>query len=142
MVKKSKAFIYKNNEWHELTSPVLVESKTDYKERYSLEKIEVGTWIDGRKIYRKVYKGVGDVPLQVNVDRCATVINMRMVVKNKPAGGWRTIPWLYDTTDNSWVGGFYLDADNGIVIMQLHENMRKAYWWHLIVDYCTESGAE
>lgn len=140
MVKKSKAFIYKNNEWHELTSPVLVESKTDYKEKYSSERIEVGTWIDGRKIYRKVYFGKGNVPNQVTVDPIKTVIDMRMIVKDKSTvGAWRNIPWVYDLTDNTWTGGFYLDSLHNIVQMQLKANMSNTYWWHLIVDYCIDA---
>lgn len=140
MVKKSKAFIYKNNEWHELTSPVLVESKTDYKERYSLERIEVGTWIDGRKIYRKVYSGKGNVPNQVPIDPIKTVIDMRMIVKDKSTvGAWRNIPWVYDLTDNTWTGGFYLDSLHNTVQMQLKANMSNTYWWHLIVDYCIDA---
>lgn len=141
MVKKSKAFIYKNNEWHELTSPVLVESKTDYKERYSSERIEVGTWIDGRKIYRKVYSGRGNVPNQVSIDPIKTVIDMRMIVKDKSAvGAWRNVPWVYDLTDNNWTGGFYLDSLHNVVQMQLKANMSNTYWWHLIVDYCIDIG--
>lgn len=139
MVKKSKAFIYKNNEWHELTSPVLVESKTDYKERYSSERIEVGTWIDGRKIYRKVYSGKGNVPNIVPIDPIKTVIDMRMIVKDKSVvGAWRNIPWVYDLTDNTWTGGFYLDSLHNMVQMQLKANMSNTYWWHLIIDYCID----
>ena len=140
MAKKSKAFIYKNNEWHELTSPVLVESKTDYKEKYSSERIEVGTWIDGRKIYRKVYSGKGNVPNIVPIDPIKTVIDMRMVVKDKSAvGAWRNIPWVYDLADNTWTGGFYLDSLHNVVQMQLKTNMSNTHWWHLIVDYCIDA---
>jgi|GEM_PF-922148 hypothetical protein len=106
----------------------------------STKAVEIGTWIDGRKIYRKVYSGKGNVPLEVTVDRCAAVIDMRMVVKNKANNGsWRTVPWLYDTADNSWVAGFYLDALRSVVVMQLKENMRNAYWWHFVIDYCIET---
>ena len=140
MVKKSKAFIYKNNEWHELTSPVLVESKTDYKEKYSSERIEVGTWIDVRKIYRKVYSGKGNVPNTVPIDPIKTVIDMRMIVKDKSTvGAWRNIPWVYDLTDNTWTGGFYLDSLHNTVQMQLKANMANTYWWHLIIDYCIDA---
>ena len=109
------------------------------KTKYSTEEILVGTWIDGRKIYRKVYSGKGDVPHEVQVDPCATVIDMRMMVKNKANNGsWRTVPWLYDTMDNSWVAGFYMDSLRKVVVMQLKNNMASAYWWHLIIDYCKD----
>ena len=109
------------------------------KTKYSTEEILVGTWIDGRKIYRKVYSGKGDVPHEVQVDPCATVIDMRMMVKNKANNGsWRTVPWLYDTMDNGWVAGFYMDSLRKVVVMQLKNNMASAYWWHLIIDYCKD----
>lgn len=113
------------------------------KPNYSKEPIEIGTWIDGRKIYRKVYFGKGDVPKEVSVINCATVIDMRMVVKNKANNGsWRTVPWLYDTTDNTWVAGFYMDSLRKVVVMQLKNNMASAYWWHLVIDYCIDVSPE
>lgn len=132
-----------NNEERVLTEKDVIPADNivgQPKTKYSTEEILVGTWIDGRKIYRKVYSGKGDVPHEVQVDPCATVIDMRMVVKNKANNGsWRTVPWLYDTADNSWVAGFYLDSLRSVIVMQLKENMRNAYWWHFVIDYCIDS---
>ena len=84
------------------------------KPNYSKEQIEIGTWIDGRKIYRKVYFGKGDVPKEVSVVNCATVIDMRMVVKNKANNGsWRTVPWLYDTADIISLSNLLEDYNQG-----------------------------
>ena len=131
-----------NNEERVLTEKDVIPADNivgQPKTKYSTEEILVGTWIDGRKIYRKVYSGKGDVPHEVQVDPCATVIDMRMMVKNKAnSGSWRTVPWLYDTTDNSWVAGFYMDSLRKVVVMQLKNNMASAYWWHLIIDYCKD----
>ena len=131
-----------NNEERVLTEKDTISAENivgQPKTKYSTEKIEVGTWIDGRKIYRKVYSGKGNVPREVTVDRCATVIDMRMMVKNKANNGsWRTVPWLYDTADNSWVAGFYLDSLRSVVVMQLKEKMSDTYWWHMIIDYCID----
>nr|DAK63378.1 MAG TPA: protein of unknown function DUF859 [Caudoviricetes sp.] len=131
-----------NNEERVLTEKDVIPADNivgQPKTKYSTEEILVGTWIDGRKIYRKVYSGKGDVPHEVQVDPCATVIDMRMMVKNKANNGsWRTVPWLYDTADNSWVAGFYLDSLRSVVVMQLKENMRNAYWWHFVIDYCID----
>ena len=131
-----------NNEERVLTEKDVIPADNivgQPKTKYSTEEILVGTWIDGRKIYRKVYSGKGDVPHEVQVDPCATVIDMRMMVKNKANNGsWRTVPWLYDTMDNSWVAGFYMDALRKVVVMQLKNNMASAYWWHLIIDYCKD----
>lgn len=131
-----------NNEERVLTEKDVISADNiigQPKTKYSTEEILVGTWIDGRKIYRKVYSGKGDVPHEVQVDPCATVIDMRMMVKNKANNGsWRTVPWLYDTMDNSWVAGFYMDSLRKVVVMQLKNNMASAYWWHLIIDYCKD----
>ena len=131
-----------NNEERVLTEKDVIPADNivgQPKTKYSTEEILVGTWIDGRKIYRKVYSGKGDVPHEVQVDPCATVIDMRMMVKNKANNGsWRTVPWLYDTADNSWVAGFYMDSLRKVVVMQLKNNMASAYWWHLIIDYCKD----
>lgn len=131
-----------NNEERVLTEKDVIPADNiigQPKTKYSTEEILVGTWIDGRKIYRKVYSGKGDVPHEVQVDPCATVIDMRMMVKNKAnSGSWRTVPWLYDTMDNSWVAGFYMDSLRKVVVMQLKNNMASAYWWHLIIDYCKD----
>lgn len=131
-----------NNEERVLTEKDVIPADNivgQPKTKYSTEEILVGTWIDGRKIYRKVYSGKGDVPHEVQVDPYATVIDMRMMVKNKANNGsWRTVPWLYDTMDNSWVAGFYMDSLRKVVVMQLKNNMASAYWWHLIIDYCKD----
>ena len=131
-----------NNEERVLTEKDVISADNivgQPKTKYSTEEILVGTWIDGRKIYRKVYSGKGDVPHEVQVDPCATVIDMRMMVKNKANNGsWRTVPWLYDTMDNTWVAGFYMDSLRKVVVMQLKNNMASAYWWHLIIDYCKD----
>ena len=131
-----------NNEERVLTEKDVIPADNivgQPKTKYSTEEILVGTWIDGRKIYRKVYSGKGDVPHEVQVDPCATVIDMRMMVKNKANNGsWSTVPWLYDTMDNTWVAGFYMDSLRKVVVMQLKNNMASAYWWHLIIDYCKD----
>lgn len=131
-----------NNEERVLTEKDVIPADNivgQPKTKYSTEEILVGTWIDGRKIYRKVYSGKGDVPHEVQVDPCATVIDMRMMVQNKANNGsWRTVPWLYDTMDNTWVAGFYMDSLRKVVVMQLKNNMASAYWWHLIIDYCKD----
>ena len=85
--KKAVPYCFKDGKWY---ATMLVERpKTPQPslDVYSSNRTEVGTWIDGRKIYRKVYSGRGDVPLEVTVDRCATVIDMRMVVKTKQIMG-------------------------------------------------------
>ena len=116
VIKKGSAHVYKDGNWYDLLSGKAINAKTIPQVKYSSNRIEIGTWIDGRKIYRKV--------------------------KNKGNNGsWRTIPWLYDPSDKTWLGGFYVNSEESKVIMQLGNNLSDTYWWHLIIDYCIDKEA-
>lgn len=114
-------------------------SYSKLKTVYSKDRIEIGTWIDGRKIYRKVYTGTGNVPAKISVEPFKTIIDMRMIVKNSGQGdAWRNVPWLYNSNDATWAGGFYVSEYTKEIITQLGSNLGKTYWWHLIIDYCID----
>ena len=102
------------------------------------EKIEIGTWIDGRKIYRKVYTGTDNVPNKLDIEPFKTIIDVRMMVKNNPGEAWRPIPWVFNFYDGNWAGGFYIQENQHNVIMQIGNELKKVYWWHLIIDYCVD----
>nr|DAU75947.1 MAG TPA: hypothetical protein [Caudoviricetes sp.] len=141
-IKKGSAHVYKDGNWYDLLSGKAINAKTIPQVKYSSNRIEIGTWIDGRKIYRKVYSGSGNVPKDLQIDKHETIIDMRMIVKNKGNNGsWRTIPWLYDPSDKTWLGGFYVNSEESKVIMQLGNNLSDTYWWHLIIDYCIDKEA-
>ncbi len=106
---------------------------------YSKDRIEVGTWIDGRKVYRKVYTGAGNVPAKISVEPFKTIIDMRMIVKNSGQGdAWRNVPWLYNPSDATWAGGFYVSEYTKEIITQLGSNLGRTYWWHIIMDFCVD----
>lgn len=107
--------------------------------KYSSTPILVGKWIDGRKIYRKVYTGSGDVPVKIPIEHFKTIIDMRMIIKNSGQGdAWRNVPWLYNPSDATWAGGFYVSEYTKEIITQLGSNLGKTYWWHIIVEYCKD----
>lgn len=114
-------------------------SYSKLKTVYSKDRIEIGTWIDGRKIYRKVYTGTGNVPAKISVEPFKAIIDMRMIVKNSGQGdAWRNVPWLYNPSDAAWAGGFYASEYTKEITTQLGSNLGKTYWWHLIIDYCID----
>ena len=59
---------------------------TKIKGAYSKDRVEIGTWIDNRKIYRKVITGTGDVPASIPFEKFTTIIKSEMMVKNQGAG--------------------------------------------------------
>ena len=109
------------------------------KNVYSSNRIEVGKWIDDRKIYRKVYSGAGDIPASIDIDKFKTIINAQVIVKNKSGGGeWRPIPWAYPIQNTDWNSGFFISETQNKLFFQLGSNMKSTYWWHVILDYCID----
>ena len=112
------------------------------KPSYSKDRIEVGTWIDGRKIYRKVITGNSNVPDIIPFEKFTTIIDIRMMVKNQ--GGdqdWRPIPWTFNGNDLNWHGGFRVSETNKKIVNQIGSELKKVVYWHLIVDYCIDQGS-
>ena len=114
-------------------------SYSKLKTVYSKDRIEVGTWIDNRKIYRKVITGTGDVPTSIPFEKFTTIIKSEMMVKNQGAGrAWRMIPWLFNGNSINWYGGYYFLEDNKTIATQLGDELKKVVYWHIIVEYCVD----
>lgn len=114
-------------------------SYSKLKTVYSKDRIEVGTWIDNRKIYRKVITGTGDVPTSIPFEKFTTIIKSEMMVKNQGAGrAWRMIPWLFNGNSINWYGGYYFLEDNRTIATQLGDELKKVVYWHIIVEYCVD----
>ena len=78
---------------------------------YSLQETEIGTWIDGRKVYRKViYKESirdGNVPIEhgitnldmiINTSGCVSISTVHMVINSQMSGSiWLSAPQYNDT---------------------------------------------
>ena len=112
---------------------------TKIKGAYSKDRVEIGTWVDGRKVYRKVITGTGDVPASIPFEKFTTIIKSEMMVKNQGAGqAWRMIPWLFNGNDLNWYGGYYFLEDNRTIAVQLGNEIKKAVNWHIIVEYCID----
>lgn len=107
--------------------------------KYSNTSTLVGKWIDGRKVYRRVITGTGNVPASIPFEKFTTIVKAEMMVKNQGAGqAWRMIPWLFNGNDLNWYGGYYFLEDNRTIAVQLGNEISKAVYWHIIVEYCKD----
>lgn len=130
-----------NNEERVLTEKDVISADNivgQPKVKYSTDRILIGTWIDGRNIYRKIYTGTGNVPENLVIDPFKTIVDVRMMIKNNPGEAWRSVPWVFNFYDGNWAGGFYIQENQHKIIMQIGNELRKAYWWHMIIDYCID----
>jgi hypothetical protein len=65
-------------------------NKVDNKFNYSTEKQVIGTWIDGKPIYRKVYQfKITSLPHRINIENVDTPIKMYGVISYNV--GWHNI---------------------------------------------------
>lgn len=112
---------------------------TKVKEDYSKDRVEIGTWLGVKKVYRRVITGTGDVPASIPFEKFTVIVRSEMVVKNQGAGrAWRMIPWLFNGNDLNWYGGYYFLEDNRTIAVQLGNEIKKAVNWHIIVEYCID----
>ena len=105
--------------------------------KYSKTPVPFGILDDGRKIYRRLIEGRDDVPDTIVFEKFTTIIDIRMMVKNKGATqDWRSVPWVFDGDDKNWYGGFRVSETNSNIILQLGQELRKSPYWHIIIEYC------
>ena len=139
MIKKTKTYIFKNNNWYEIASPDLAENQAPKMDVYKPVKEKVGTWIDGRTIYRKVITGVGNPPIVVPFEFFTTIVDAKMMIKNTGSEqAWRPIPWTFDGNDLNWYGGFRIQETNKQIVLQLGNQLKQIVYWHIIIDYCID----
>lgn len=104
---------------------------------YSEVETICGTWINGKKIYRKVitFSDTSAIDIGVDVD---TMVNQKMMIKNKSDGGWRNVPWLFSTSSTqtlnaTWGAGFYITGRT--CNFQVGSNIGNISYGHLIIEY-------
>lgn len=107
---------------------------------YSEEEKYIGTWIDGKPIYRKVMIIIGTLSYNVayNVGIFPdTVIKMSCLVKQNGIDSWRNLPWLFTSSDTisnpEWAGGFYYYK--GAIKFQLGTVLRDVEKTVFIMEY-------
>lgn len=105
--------------------------------QYSTSEIAVGTWVDGKTIYRKVFTGTNATNISTGITP-DNIIKMECLT-HQTAGAWRTIPWLYSLNDaigsGAWAGGFYFNDSDSTIRFQLGSNLAASNKIIVIMEY-------
>lgn len=113
----------------EQQSTIINSSSTNY---YDDERV-VGIWRDGKPLYRKVYAvtSINTINTGISWD---TIVDAKMM-SHQSNGHWRNIPWLFNSTDTTWMGGFFLSDSDHSIRFQLGSNLNNLSYAHIILLY-------
>lgn len=110
-------------------STIINSASTNY---YDDERV-VGIWRDGKPLYRKVYVVTSTSTITTGIS-WDIIIDARMMSRQSN-GQWRNVPWLFNSTDTSWMGGFYLQDSDHTIRFQLGPNLNSINYAHIILLY-------
>lgn len=107
--------------------------------KYSTTESVVGTWIDDKPIYRKVFTQANTNNITNVFSNLDNVIKMDCLVREKTTIAWRNLPWLYVYKDNYgnpvWGGGFYYNQSQNTINFQVGSSIGDIDRLILIVEY-------
>ena len=116
---------------NKIEGPVLV--------KFSATATPYGVLDNGKVVYRRTIIGNGDIPSTIPFQSFTQIISATMTAQHKSSGNnWRTIPWLYNSTDTNWSGGFVINGDNRQILTQIGAELRKCSSWCVVVDFCVD----
>lgn len=110
-------------------STIINSSSTNY---YDDERV-VGIWRDGKPLYRKVYVVTSTSMITTGIS-WDIIVDAKMMSRQS-SGQWRNVPWLFNSTDTSWMGGFYLQDSDHTIRFQLGSNLNSINYAHIILLY-------
>lgn len=97
-------------------------------------------WEDGKPVYRKVFKGTSTATFSTGLTSVDNVIKMDMLIRESGTShGWRNLPWLFNTTSTSWLGGFYFNTSTGKIAFQVGSDLGAIDRFVLIMEYTKTS---
>lgn len=116
---------------NKIQGPVLV--------KFSATATPYGVLDNSKVVYRRIIIGNGDIPSTIPFQSFTQIISATMTAQHKSSGNnWRTIPWLYNSTDTNWSGGFVINGDNRQILTQIGAELRKCSSWCVVVDFCVD----
>ena len=116
---------------NKIQGPVLV--------KFSATATPYGVLDNGKVVYRRIIIGNGDIPSTIPFQSFTQIISATMTAQHKSSGNnWRTIPWLYNSNDTNWSGGFVINGDNRQILTQIGAELRKCSSWCVVVDFCVD----
>lgn len=112
---------------------------------YSTTETKVGTWIDGKPIYRKVIYNttLTALPstLSLGITGMIDLVSSSVHVKaaSSSDSGWRQIPWLFNTGadygTHTWAGGWYLNSSGSAILFQCGKDLANIQKLIIILEY-------
>ena len=114
-----------------------VNEKINTLTTYSTTETIVGTWIDGKPIYRKCFKKTGTLSnITTDIANIDDVIKMQVLIKDNTNNYWRNIPWCYNSNsyDNAFFGGAYL-SNTGTLGFQVGSGLTGTSKYIAILEY-------
>ncbi|MBB1524447.1 hypothetical protein HG470_001575 [Candidatus Saccharibacteria bacterium] len=116
---------------NKIQGPVLV--------KFSATATPYGVLDNGKVVYRRIIIGNDDIPSTIPFQSFTQIISATMTAQHKSSGNnWRTIPWLYNSNDTNWSGGFVINGDNRQILTQIGAELRKCSSWCVVVDFCVD----
>ena len=116
---------------NKIQGPILV--------KFSAAATPYGVLDNGKVVYRRVIIGNDDIPSTIPFQSFTQIISATMTAQHKSSGNnWRTIPWLYNSNDTNWSGGFVINGDNRQILTQIGAELRKCSSWCVVVDFCVD----
>lgn len=112
-----------------------IEKAKIYANTYSTTEQMVGTWTNNKPIYRKVFTGSSIETINTGTSTVDEVIKMEMLVKEKTSNVWRNVPWLYNSTDTTWMGGFMYRQNEAQFRFQLGSALANITKYIIIFEY-------
>lgn len=119
-----------NQNKNDITS---INSKLTALNTYSTAETVIGVWADGKPLYRKTYifTSINKITTEISWD---TIVDAQMMTRQS-SGQWRPIPWLFNSTDTGWMGGFYMVDSDHSIRFQLGTNLNAINKGHITITY-------
>lgn len=111
----------------------------DLRNIYTTTDQKIGTWIDGKPIYRKVITQNNTNGINNALTSPDNVIRLDCLVRNTSDNGWRSLPWLWVQNNSygsaGWAGGIYYTANDNAIYFQLGTNIATVDRVIIIIEY-------
>lgn len=106
-------------------------------DKYSTNESVVGTWVDDKPIYRKVFTQANTNNISNVAPNNENIIRMECYIRRTGTNAWRSLPWLFVSSNTyggaSWAGGFYFN--NNAINFQLGSELGTIDKLIFIIEY-------
>lgn len=107
---------------------------------YSTDETDTGmTWINGKKIYRKVLdkdQTLAKISTGISFDE---IIKASCIIRSSIDNNWRTLPWLFGSgtqaVEGVWAGGFYIRTSDSSILFQVGSQLTQVNKIIIILEY-------